>query len=136
MNKGRLYREQVLDQAFFSAPVSWVTTAGHFLVSLHTAVPEDAEGRLVAEVRYPDYAAVRIGRDRQSWRRSGNVVVNHAEVRFARYLSGPAIVVPYWAITAAGAGAPTWFGKFDRPMEIISGSRPVLDAGMIELSEW
>lgn len=135
MNKGDRYREQVLDEAFFGEQIQWAGKAASFLVSLHTANPQDESGKLVAQVAYHGYQSVGVARDRKSWKRAGNVATNLAEVRFALCLAGGKVVATHWAITPAGYDAPSYCGGFKKPLEIMPGIRPVIDAGMIEIRE-
>jgi hypothetical protein len=135
MNKGARFREQVLDEVFFGDPIRWTVPGGAFELSLHTAEPEDDLGRLVAEVMYPGYQRVRLGRDRLTFSRLGNEVMSRIDARFALCQTGPRLVASHWALTPSGDAVPTYRGELDKPLTIEPGIRPVVDAGMIKVRE-
>lgn len=115
-NKGRRYREQVLDEAFFKKPLSWAPTAQFFELSLHNGepdAPEVAGGGLQNEISYPKYERPRLPRDMLTWQRAGNTVTNRIEARFALYQDGPTLRAPQGARAAAGHGAEGGIRRFD-----------------------
>lgn len=137
-NKGRRYREQVLDEAFLKQPLSWAQTAQFFELSLHSGEPEAPEalgGGLQNEISYPKYERPRLPRDLLTWQRTGNTVSNRIEARFALYQDGPPLRATHWALTPVGEASPTYRGEFEAAMDIPPGTRPVVDQGMISASE-
>lgn len=134
--KGGRYRAAILDQAFFGQPIDWAASGVDFDISLHTAAPEGEGGRLGSELAYPGYQRVRLPRDGRTWQRAGNAVSNRTDARFALCQSGPRQRVTHWALTPHGEPAPAYVGAFDAPLVVEPGIRPVIDAGMVRISEW
>lgn len=133
--KGRVFAAAVLDQAFLKAAPGWQAAAPYFELSLHDGDPEDAAGRLANEVDYPDYARPRLPRDLLTWIRKGNAMTNRVEARFALCQRGEKRNATHWALTPHGETAPAYRGAFASPLVIEPGVRPVVDPGMIEVTE-
>ena len=134
-NKGRRYAEQVLDESFLKEQMPWTATAQFFELSLHVGDPQDAEGRLQNEISYPRYERPRLPRDRLTWQRSGNVVKNRIEARFALCQEGGKQTATHWALTPIGEAGPAYLGPFVKAIVIEPGIRPVIDPGLIEVRE-
>lgn len=115
-NKGRIYREQLFERDFFGGVQLPWSAAPAFLLSLHEAVPEGADGNLVRECFYFGYKPARLVRTQDAWQRRGNLLWNRHSIQFADPPVGSNTAITHWALAPEGYSYPIYVGEFEFPI--------------------
>lgn len=135
MNKTPIYAAETLDLVFFGQPILWASRSNALILSLHSGPAIDAAGKITNLLTYPEYESQRLPRNHLTWRRTDTTVRNLKDVRFPLNQTGVQTSATHWAMTPEGETKPRYNGKFECPLPIGPGERPLVLAGHIQFEE-